>query len=171
MLDLHDILFMSQVKRIQYCCCSFHYVTKKSMSQPTSKQLFLFGQKTLVFSQSFVLVSPQWAILWRCLTCTIMLRVYSACTSSHKHKHLVLVNHLNSTGEGRNVKLHLIYMIYKDISFVFLAQLLAPHIVSLQLMLHNAHAQCAYFIVTHHSMKLGETVREKTRRPQHRSVS
>lgn len=140
MMDLHDKFFMSQVKRIQYCCCSFHYVTKKCMSQPTSKQLLLFGQKSLVFSQSFVLVSPQWAILWRCLTYTVMLRVYSARTSSHKHTHLVLVHHLNSTGEGRNVKLRLIKQIWQK-GYKLCFSCVAPHATH---RVSSAHApQCS----------------------------
>lgn len=49
-------------KKQQLSC---YYVAKRELKgQPTSEQLFLFSQKALVFSQSFVLVSPQGAILW-----------------------------------------------------------------------------------------------------------
>lgn len=53
----------------------------------------------------------------------------------------------------------------KDIGFVLLAQLLAPHVVSLQLVLHDAHAQSADFIVTHHTVELGETVGDEEKAP------
>lgn len=53
----------------------------------------------------------------------------------------------------------------EDISFVLLAQLLAPHVVSLQLVLHDAHAQSADFIVTHHTVKLGETAKDRKTKP------
>lgn len=56
------------------------------------------------------------------------------------------------------------FFFFKDISFVLFAQLLAPHFVSLELVLHNAHAQSADFIVTHHTMKLGETVEDRKKK-------
>lgn len=61
---------------------------------------------------------------------------------------------------GTNVHSYLVCF-SKDISFVLLAQLLTPHVVSLELVLHDAHAQSTDFIVTHHTMKLGETVEDR----------
>lgn len=51
----------------------------------------------------------------------------------------------------------------KDISLVFLVQLLVPQIMSLQFMFHHAHAQRANFIMAHHSVKLGKTTRKHER--------
>lgn len=122
--------------------------TDKVCTRPsllTSKQLLLFGHQTLVFPQGLVLVSPQGAVLRRCLTCATMLRFYFAW---YKHTFSYLV-------------VFWFCFVLKDISFVLFAQLLAPHVVSLELVLHNAHAQSADFVVTHHTVKLGETVEHR----------
>lgn len=57
-----------------------------------------------------------------------------------------------------NIIIIILFVFKKDISLAFLAQLLTPHVVSLQLMFHHTHAQRANFIMTHHPMKLRETV-------------
>lgn len=71
----------------------------------------------------------------------------------------------------RQIIIIIVICLKKDISLAFLAQLLTPHVVSLQLVLHHTHAQRADFIMTHHPMKLRETAGDEGKSTKEEEVS